>query len=120
MTMHVSQEQVGTKVCTKCGNEWTLDAFSPHSTTWDRLQPWCKPCVNEKVQAYQRRAKELDPEGFRARNLEAVRAYRQRTGNVKGKAYRRAYQAAATRLINAHPEEFSEYLADARAEEEAR
>lgn len=33
------------KRCTKCGVEQELDRYSPHKTTLDRRQSWCKACV---------------------------------------------------------------------------
>lgn len=40
----IHSKPVGTKLCSCCGNYVKLRDFSPHKTTKDRLQSWCKYC----------------------------------------------------------------------------
>lgn len=41
-----------TKLCTKCGKEKPISAFSRNAASLDGLQVWCKDCLNEKAKAY--------------------------------------------------------------------
>jgi hypothetical protein len=105
------------KVCTRCCNEWTLDAFSPDKDARDGLHSWCKVCQNKAVQERNRRLMEQDPEGFLARKRAIQRAHRERTGNAKGKAYNRARNRALTRLAKARPDEYAALLDEELAAE---
>lgn len=39
-----------TKVCSKCGQEKSVEEFYAHSTAKDGLQPYCKYCQKEVAQ----------------------------------------------------------------------
>jgi hypothetical protein len=45
------------KICIKCKKQRDLTWFAKHPTTKDKLQQWCKKCINEKTKEYFRTLK---------------------------------------------------------------
>lgn len=80
-----------TKQCRTCGEDKTLDAFSAHPSTRDRLQTQCKACAVEYVRNYRK----------------TNTAYRTRSQGQSA-----AYRRAATKLRQNHQVEFESLYAD--------
>lgn len=73
------------KTCKKCGVEKPLTAFHKHSTTRDRLNPWCGECKSAWLREHRRK------------NREYWRAYGRRRYRANAEANRnkrRAHYAA--------------------------
>jgi hypothetical protein len=58
------EEEIKTKVCTKCGIEKNFDQFSANKNHFDGLQYWCKQCFYEIKNGYAWEMKYLKRELF--------------------------------------------------------
>jgi len=85
------------KTCTKCGNEYpaTMEYFSTHKQTKDKLQSWCRKCVGKIQKDYQRHNRKRINEvkrKYRRQHLEKIikqeKKYRQSlNGRLRSRFY---------------------------------
>ena len=51
-------KEIKTKVCSKCGREWSLSEFYKKSTSKDGLQSYCKECSKKLAIEYAQKSRE--------------------------------------------------------------
>jgi hypothetical protein len=75
----------GLRACTGCRIYLPVDSFGPSSQTRDRLNIYCRPCQNERVD----RVRKKDPESFRLKSTERARVWRSRNTEKVNETSRR-------------------------------
>lgn len=68
----------GLKRCRKCREVLPLGTFGVKQGTADGLQPWCKPCTNERMKGYDRASQERDPEKYRERKRAELARFKEK------------------------------------------
>lgn len=96
-----------TKICSKCGEEKTLDMFSKQKTTKDGLRSWCKECFKEYNKKYSEKNKD--------KIKECKKKYSE--GNKdKINKYHKKYREENKNKINEYHKQYLEEHAEKRQE----
>jgi hypothetical protein len=82
------------KICSKCGEEKSLDSFGPHKRTKDKKNSWCRNC--NRINMQERRNGHQEEENARARELYKTNGSLERTKkwNKEHKTEKDAYAAS--------------------------